>query len=281
MKPERKDRLPCPWRDEAAAVRALQAALHGHVDWTAVKQRCTPWVEGVRRHPGPLWAMESLLHEFPLSSHEGLALMRLAEALLRVPDADTALALTIDQLRHQDQAPPPPPTQGLVQRLSHRVLDLAQRLLPDSDRGPHGWLQRLGGQTVVAATIRSVQLLGRQFVLGQTVDEALSHAQPLRDAARARGQRLCFSVDMLGEGARTWADAERYLKSYQHALSEMARRGDHDGLSIKLSALHPRFESAHTEAVLRHLIPRLHALALQAARADVLLTVDAEESWRL
>jgi RHH-type proline utilization regulon transcriptional repressor/proline dehydrogenase/delta 1-pyrroline-5-carboxylate dehydrogenase len=288
------DRLPLPWGDEALAVARLRQGLSGALDWSSVRRRCEPWVMGVRAQPGPAWAMESLLNDYPLSSQEGLALMRLAEALLRIPDADTALALTADQLH---RAPiwhaPSPDHQGLWQRLSHRVLDLAQRMLPLADHEPSGWIGRLGAQTVVAATAQAVGLLARQFVLGETLGDAMAASNKVRAQAHSQGQRLCMSFDMLGEGARTWHDADRYLSAYQGALTALQQAGSpqpleaqgqgapRDGLSIKLSALHPRFEPAHRADVLTTLLPRLKTLALQAAQAKVLLTLDAEESWRL
>jgi RHH-type transcriptional regulator, proline utilization regulon repressor / proline dehydrogenase / delta 1-pyrroline-5-carboxylate dehydrogenase len=292
------DRLPLPWGDEAQAVAALRQRLAGQLDWSDVRQRCEPWVHGVRARPGPVWAMESLLAQYPLSSQEGLALMRLAEALLRVPDADTALALTADQLRHEGQpgwqaaqapAAHDGAASGLWQALSHRVLEMAQHLLPPADHAPQGWIARLGSQAVVKATATAVGLLARQFVLGETLSDAMRAAQADREAGQRQGQRLCMSYDMLGEGARTWPDADRYLAAYQGALAQLATATqgvgtgphDRDGLSIKLSALHPRFEPQHTQAVLDELVPRLVGLANQAAQAQVLLTMDAEESWRL
>jgi RHH-type proline utilization regulon transcriptional repressor/proline dehydrogenase/delta 1-pyrroline-5-carboxylate dehydrogenase len=262
------DRLPLPWGDEALAVAQLRQGLSGALDWSAVRRRCEPWVMGVRAHPGPAWAMESLLNDYPLSSQEGLALMRLAEALLRIPDADTALALTADQL-HKAPAwhTPPPDHQGLWQRLSHRVLDLAQRMLPPTDHEPTGWIGRLGAQTVVAATAQAVGLLARQFVLGETLGDAMAAASKAREQARSRGQRVCMSFDMLGEGARTWHDADRYMDAYQGALTALLQArppqpldgsqlgAPRDGLSIKLSALHPRFEPAHRASKRLHCKP--------------------------
>jgi RHH-type proline utilization regulon transcriptional repressor/proline dehydrogenase/delta 1-pyrroline-5-carboxylate dehydrogenase len=222
--------------------------------------------------------------------------MRLAEALLRVPDAETALLLTADQLKGSERQPASARAddQGLLGPLTHHVLALAQTLLPAADHAPQGWLQRLGGSAVVAATVRAVQLLGQQFVLGQDIDEALSRAARLRKQQPDR--RLCFSFDMLGEGARTWVDAERYFQAYRTALNHLAShaaqaadrplpQGTHgalgDGLSVKLSALHPRFESPQGPAVVDVLVPRLAELARLAAQAGLQLTLDAEESWRL
>jgi len=145
-------------------------------------------------------------------------------------------------------------------------------------------MAKLGARTVVAATLRAVQLLGRQFVLGQTIAEAMDEA---RSAHRKQGA-LRFSYDMLGEGARTDADALRYLDSYTHAIraiatgADAARTPEHnDGISIKLSALHPRYEDAQRERVMRELVPRVWQLCELAAAANLNLTIDAEEVDRL
>jgi RHH-type proline utilization regulon transcriptional repressor/proline dehydrogenase/delta 1-pyrroline-5-carboxylate dehydrogenase len=292
------DRLPLAWADETAHIDKLRLSLQDKLDWGMVRQQCEPWVRGIRHRPPPFWALESLLQEFPLSSTEGLALMRLAEALLRVPDQDTAQALIGDQLTqadfasHQEHA-----SNGSahpwLSGASARVLDLAQQLLPSPD-GRHTaptLVQRLGGPTVVTATARALQLLGRQFVLGQTMDEALAQAKKQSQPDTDQGLLTRHSFDMLGEGARTWLDADRYLASYQHALTQLARQGDKNarqlpfsqrqGLSIKLSALHPRFDPSQHDDLVRELLPRLEQLAEQADRAGVLLTLDAEESFRL
>jgi RHH-type proline utilization regulon transcriptional repressor/proline dehydrogenase/delta 1-pyrroline-5-carboxylate dehydrogenase len=138
---------------------------------------------------------------------------------------------------------------------------------------------------VVAATLRAVQLLGRQFVLGQSMAEAMRHADTAR---QAQSQGLRFSYDMLGEGARTDADALRYWQSYGDAISALAQaavpgRGPqgNDGISIKLSALHPRYEDGQSARVMAELLPRVWSLCEQAARADINLTIDAEEVERL
>ena len=232
------DRLPAPVRDEPQQVARLLAELHGRLDWAAVIALGTPWVDAVRRHPAPFWAMESLLREYPISSAEGLALMRLAEALLRVPDTETALALTADQLGRADFAAHTHDGQdhALMSHLAAQAIELSKKMLPgDEATGQRaGLLQRLGAKTVVAATVRAIQLLGRQFVLGQNIGEALDRA-----AANHREHRLLrHSFDMLGEGARTDADAQRYAKSYADAIAAIAARGrpgrpeDGDGISI-------------------------------------------------
>ncbi|MFC5497203.1 L-glutamate gamma-semialdehyde dehydrogenase [Caenimonas terrae] len=272
--------LPSPYRPEAGIVSAALAALEGALDWPAAAAAARPWVDAVRRHPPPFWAMESLLKEYPIASAEGLALMRLAEALLRVPDAETAIALTADQLGRADfdGAPDSP-----LARLSQAAIAMSKKMLPDGGQ-EQGLLSRLGARTVVAATLRAVQLLGRQFVLGQSIGEALGEAAD----ARRRQPNLRHSYDMLGEGARTEADALHYLESYRDAIAAIAAGGDaqrspadNDGISIKLSALHPRYEDAQRARVLAELVPRVWALCQQAARANINLTIDAEEVDRL
>ncbi|WP_281915182.1 L-glutamate gamma-semialdehyde dehydrogenase [Caldimonas thermodepolymerans] len=279
--PPERMRLPRPDRPEADVVQALlrQPALR----WDAVRQAATPWVQAVREHPAPFWAMESLLKEYPLSRPEGLALMRLAEALLRVPDVETAMALAADQLGRARFDAGGGSAHPLLAGLSARVLELGRRLLPAEGSAP-GLLQRLGAQTVVAAAVRALQLLGRQFVLGRHIDEALHEAQ----AQRAGQPALRFSFDMLGEGARTGRDAERYLAAYHHAIERIAREQpadaapeQADGISIKLSALHPRYEPAQRQRLFAELLPRLWTLVERAARANMNLTIDAEESERL
>jgi RHH-type proline utilization regulon transcriptional repressor/proline dehydrogenase/delta 1-pyrroline-5-carboxylate dehydrogenase len=280
--PAATQRLPSPYRPEAAVVADRLQSLQGALDWAAAAQVAAPWVAAVRRHPPPFWAMESLLKEYPISSAEGLALMRLAEALLRVPDAETAIALTADQLSRADFEGSP---DSALARLSHSTVALSKRFLPgDGARPEGGLLARLGARTVVAAALRAVQLLGRQFVLGQDIAQAMHEAA----AARRRQSNLSFSYDMLGEGARTAEDAQRYLAHYEEAIAAIAAAADtarpvqqNDGISIKLSALHPRYEALQHERVMTQLVPRVWGLCQRAARANINLTIDAEEVERL
>lgn len=280
--PAETQRLPFPYRPEAATVTGRLETLRGALDWAAAAQVAAPWVAAVRRNPPPFWALESLLKEYPISSAEGLALMRLAEALLRVPDAETAIALTADQLSRADFDGA---SDGAIARLSQSAIALSKRFLPGEEtRGEQGVFARLGARTVVAATLRAVQLLGRQFVLGQTIAEARQEAA----AARRRQPNLRFSYDMLGEGARTAEDAERYFAHYEEAIAAIAAGADaqqpvqaNDGISIKLSALHPRYEALQRERVLAEVVPRVARLCGQAARANINLTIDAEEVDRL
>lgn len=278
-------RLPSPYRPEAAIVSHRLQALASALDWAAAAQVAAPWVQAVRDNPPPFWAMESLLKEYPISSAEGLALMRLAEALLRIPDIDTAIAMTADQLGRADFA------EGgdhVLSKLSSAAIALSKHFLPDTttdSANKTGLMGKLGAKTVVAATLRAVQLLGRQFVLGQTMAEAMHEAQAARKKA---SNTLTFSYDMLGEGARTERDAQRYLQSYRDAIGFIAKQTSagatpdkSDGISIKLSALHPRYEDAQSQRLMQELVPRVEGLCALAAQANINLTIDAEEVDRL
>ena len=296
-------RLPDPYRPEDLIVSERLGALGHALDWAAAAKTATPWVHAVRHNPPPFWAMESLLKEYPISSAEGLALMRLAEALLRVPDAETAIALTADQLGRADFDAAGDKT---LARLSSMAIALSKKFLPQTLRPElvegastgsartqesMGLLGRLGARSVVAATLRAVQLLGRQFVLGQTIGEAMEEAASAKrkiQNLRVSPPGLRFSYDMLGEGARTEADALKYLASYLNAIQSIAAHAQatgaceqNDGISIKLSALHPRYEDAQKSRVMTELLPRVWGLCEQAARTNINLTIDAEEVDRL
>ncbi|WP_407074856.1 L-glutamate gamma-semialdehyde dehydrogenase [Roseateles sp.] len=281
--PPEQPRLPDPYRAETGAVQALAERLGEALGWPGVIAMAAPWVEQVRRNPAPFWAMESLLREYPITSAEGLALMRLAEALLRVPDAPTAIALTADQLGRADfdgaSAGSP---HKMLAALSASAISMSKRFLPGAE-DDNGVFKRLGAQTVVAATVRAIQLLGRQFVLGRNIGEAMSEA----DDARKAQKQLRFSYDMLGEGARTENDARRYLAAYVGAIKAIAAgaRADSpeasDGISIKLSALFSRYEVLQRERVFAELLPRVWELIELAANANINLTIDAEEVDRL
>jgi RHH-type proline utilization regulon transcriptional repressor/proline dehydrogenase/delta 1-pyrroline-5-carboxylate dehydrogenase len=293
-------RLPTPYRPEATIVAQRLNTLANTLDWASAAKAAAPWVQAVRDNPPPFWAMESLLKEYPISSAEGLALMRLAEALLRVPDAETAITLTADQLGRADFDGA---ANSALTRLSSAAIAMSKKFLPSSVRpelvegastssarteNNVGLLAKLGAKTVVAATLRAVQLLGHQFVLGQTIGEAMKVA----DATRKKTANLRFSYDMLGEGARTDADALTYLASYKNAIISIANKAtntkargqnvsENDGISIKLSALHPRYEDAQRSRVMAELVPRVWGLCELAAKANINLTIDAEEVDRL
>ncbi len=283
-------RLPTSYRPEATIVAQHLATLEGALDWAAAATQAKPWVQAVRDNPPPFWAMESLLKEYPISSAEGLALMRLAEALLRVPDVETAIALTTDQLGRADFDGA---GDAVLARLSSAAIGMSKHFLPSDANAQPGLIAKLGARTVVAATLRAVALLGKQFVLGQTIEEA-------QEVAR-QSPNLTFSYDMLGEGARTEYDAQKYLASYANAIDSIAKTQAKksvrslkdqthtnvagpqlaDGISIKLSALHPRYEYTQHARVMAQLVPRVWGLCELAAKANINLTIDAEEVDRL
>jgi RHH-type proline utilization regulon transcriptional repressor/proline dehydrogenase/delta 1-pyrroline-5-carboxylate dehydrogenase len=225
--------------------------------------------------------MESLLKRYPITTAEGLALMRLAEALLRVPDVQSAVALTADQLGRADFDPS---QGGLWAGLAASTIALSRKFLPGAE-DDGGLIKRLGARTVVAAAVQAIELLGRQFVLGRSIDEAIREAASQRQTQPQRR----FSYDMLGEGARTETDARRHLAAYAQAIEAIAqaqpatdqRPERADGISVKLSALFSRYEDAQRERVFAQLLPRIWRLVERAAAANINLTIDAEEAERL
>jgi RHH-type proline utilization regulon transcriptional repressor/proline dehydrogenase/delta 1-pyrroline-5-carboxylate dehydrogenase len=248
-----------------------------------IRRRAEGWVESIRAGHGPAGAMDAFLREYGLSSREGLALMCLAEALLRIPDAETADRLIKDQLGHSDWRRHLGHSDSLLVNASTWALMLTGRLAAREEAGEAlgTLLARAGEPFVRQAAIQAMRLLGRQFVMGQTLAEALRRAE---DAER-RGYR--HSYDMLGEAARTMAAARRYFDAYAEAVSAIgqARHGAGvyaaPGLSVKLSALHPRYEPAQRGRVMGELLPALKRLALDAKAAGIGLTLDAEEADRL
>ena len=230
--------------------------------------------------------VQGLLQEFSLSSQEGVALMCLAEALLRIPDVATRDALIRDKIRdgnwkdHLGRAP------SLFVNAAAWGLMLTGKLVSThSEAGLSAALGRLvakGGEPLVRKGVDlAMRMMGEQFVTGQDIQEALRNAQPLE----ARGFR--YSYDMLGEAAMTAADAQRYLTDYEnaiHAIGQVAQgRGVYEGpgISIKLSALHPRYSRAQLDRVMSELYPRLLGLATLAKQYDIGLNIDAEEADRL
>ena len=229
--------------------------------------------------------MEVFLAEYGLSTDEGVALMCLAEALLRVPDADTIDALIEDKIAPSNWGKHLGKSVSSLVNASTWALMLTGRVLDDNAPATAGHLQsalkRLGEPVIRTAVSRAMKEMGRQFVLGEDIIAAMKRA------AKMEEKGFTYSYDMLGEAARTEADAKRYHLSYSRAISAIATACVHDdvqsnpGISVKLSALYPRYELAKREDVLRNLTPRLRSLALLAKSADMGLNVDAEEVDRL
>ncbi|MFQ6552247.1 bifunctional proline dehydrogenase/L-glutamate gamma-semialdehyde dehydrogenase PutA [Aestuariibius insulae] len=268
---------------EAKQVRWLseQAALP-EADRLEIVADAASLVRDLRDHARP-GLMEVFLAEYGLSTDEGLALMCLAEALLRVPDAETVDALIEDKIGPGEWIEHFGHSGSMLVNASTLGLALTGRILSKDEAGGllRSAARRLGEPLVRAAVTRAMREMGRQFVLGQTIDEAAERAEKLeRDG-------FTYSYDMLGEAAMTAADADAFFASYQGAISALTKRckaqdtRDNPGISIKLSALHPRYEESQRARVLKELVPRVLDLAQQAKAAGMGLNIDAEEADRL
>ena len=251
-------------------------------DRAAIVREARDIVEAVRRKGAP-GLLDAFLVRYGLASEEGLALMSLAEALLRVPDQATVDTLIADKLGHGDWSAGGAAPRASLNLLSHALNLTTGVLAPDSGAlAPlRGAIRRLGEPVIRAAIRQAMGWLGSQFVFGETIEQA----ERLAPAIEKSGYR--FSYDMLGEAARTAADADRYADAYAHAIATLARRAkssavrDNPGISIKLSALHPRYEFAKQDRVMRELVATTRTLARAAAAAGIGFNIDAEEQARL
>ncbi len=275
-------RAPYAPPDEAIAARLLQAAARPPEAEARIDARATRLVEAIRARSGGLGGVEDFLHAYALSTKEGLALMVLAEALLRVPDADTADRLIEDKLKSGDWAHYDSHSTAFLVSASAWTLGITARVIHPGETPEgivDGVVKRLGLPAVRAATRQAMRLLGSHFVLGQTIDEALDRA--------ADNREFLYSFDMLGEGARTSEDAVRYFDAYAEAIAAIGASAGNEtlprrpGISVKLSALHPRYEPLSRVRVLKELTPRVLELARLAKSHALNFTVDAEESDRL
>ena len=227
------------------------------------------------------------LREYGLGSTEGVALLCLAEALLRIPDSATADALIEDRFAGADWESHLGRADSLVVNASAWAFMLTGQMLGRDEANGSltatllRMMRRMGEPVVRTALRRGMRLLARQFVMGRTINEALTRANT------AEGRRWRYSFDMLGEAAKTHADAERYSEAYRHAITRIGRQSagrgpiDGPGISVKLSALHPRYEPLQAGRCVPALITALTALAGHARTVDIGLTVDAEEADRL
>lgn len=273
------------YADEAILVRQLaeQAALSPS-ERKAICDDAAGLIARVR-DSGAASMMEAFLAEYGLSTKEGVALMCLAEALLRVPDAATIDALIEDKItagqwqEHLGHASSP-----LINAATWGLLITGKLLSPSEERHLggtlRGMIKRMGEPLVRTAVAQVMREMGRQFVLGTNMDKALKRAEKMQAVG------YTYSYDMLGEAAKTNDDALRYMKAYQDAISALAPHchGDvreNPGISVKLSALFPRYEFAQRDRVLEELLPRVHKLADMAARANMGFNIDAEEADRL
>jgi len=277
--------------DEAEHVRELLAAARQpDEDRAVIQATAADLVRRVRARAQDQGAIEAFMRQYDLGSEEGVLLMCVAEALLRIPDADTADRLIRDKLgeadwkRHMGQSDSVlvnASTWGLM--LTGHLVDLAD----DTKRDVHGAFKRLVGrigEPVIRLAVRqAMRIMGHQFVMGRTIEEALARSR------KGGNANYRYSFDMLGEGALTTKDALRYQDAYKLAIHAIGRSGNFAGgdvfaapsISVKLSALHPRYEHAKRARVLAELGPRLLELSQLAKQYGIGLTIDAEESERL
>ena len=268
--------------DEGLAAALLAGAGRSNEVEARIDTRTTRLVTAIRARAGGVGGVEDFLHAYALSTKEGLALMVLAEALLRVPDVGTADRLIEDKLKAGDWAHHDTRSTALLVSASAWTLGITARVIRPGET-PEGiveaLIKRLGLPAVRAATRQAMRLLGSHFVMGQTIEEALARADV--------GHEYLYSFDMLGEGARTAADAERYFESYAGAIDAIGKGAGNaalpqrPGISVKLSALHPRYEPLSRACVLKELTPKLLELARMAKNHELNFTVDAEEADRL
>ncbi|WOD09559.1 bifunctional proline dehydrogenase/L-glutamate gamma-semialdehyde dehydrogenase PutA [Pseudomonas sp. NyZ704] len=272
--------------DEAAYVAELEPLAEPE-DVAALSQRATQLIEDVRKRDNASDSIDALLQQYSLDTQEGIMLMCLAEALLRVPDAETADALIRDKLnaaqwdKHVGQSESAlvnAAAWGLV--MTGKVVNMDKR----QDGTPGTVLGRLvkrSGEPVIrSAMLQAMRIMGKQFVLGRNIKEALKNGKEQRDNG------YTYSFDMLGEAALTRADASKYLADYSDAINALAN-DNYKGtspkptISIKLSALHPHYETAREQQVLDELSEIVLGLARQARAGGVGITIDAEEADRL
>ncbi|SFT62577.1 bifunctional proline dehydrogenase/L-glutamate gamma-semialdehyde dehydrogenase PutA [Sedimentitalea nanhaiensis] len=271
--------------DEAAAIdRLIAQANLSDADRAAICASGADLVRNIRASAAP-GLMEVFLAEYGLSTDEGIALMCLAEALLRVPDADTIDALIEDKIAPSDWGKHLGHSSSSLVNASTWALMLTGKVLDDDAPSPvralRSAVKRLGEPVIRTATTRAMKEMGRQFVLGENIGAAMKRAAGMEEKG------YTYSYDMLGEAARTEGDAARYHLSYSRAITAIATACTDDdirsnpGISVKLSALHPRYEVAQEARVMSDLVPRLRSLALLAKSAGMGLNVDAEEANRL
>ncbi len=242
-------------------------------------------IEGARAHKAS--GIDAFLQQYGLDTDEGIALMCLAEALLRVPDAATADALIRDKIGQIEWGDHLGESSSTFVNAATFSLMLTGEVLDPPEAHQRGMgsvlkraMNRLGEPVIRTATMQAMKILGGQFVFGRTINEALKRAAPERAAG------ITHSFDMLGEAAMTFADAEKYRQAYDAALTRLTREAGagitgSPGISVKLSALYPKYSFLHADAATAAMVPMIKALALRARDADIHFTIDAEEAERL
>lgn len=266
----------------------LEQARQPEADRAAIRATAADLVQRVRRRAQNQSTVEAFMRQYDLGSEEGVLLMCVAEALLRIPDQATADALIRDKLgdanwrRHLGQSDSflvNASTWGLM--LTGRLVNLSDATQRDAHGAFDRLLGKLGEPVIRAAVRQAMKIMGHQFVMGRTISEALERSK------KGENARFRYSFDMLGEGALTSADATRYLAAYRQAIHAIGASGNFTdvfaapSISVKLSALHPRYEHGKRARVLAELGPALLELSQLAKRYNIGLTIDAEETDRL
>jgi RHH-type proline utilization regulon transcriptional repressor/proline dehydrogenase/delta 1-pyrroline-5-carboxylate dehydrogenase len=276
--------------DETQCINQLLADFDsGRYPQDVIRQQAARLVKVVREKNRTMGGLNAFLQAFDLSSQEGVVLLCLAEALLRIPDADTADALIRDKLtrasweQHLGRSESwfvNASTWGLM--LTGRVITLDQGITTDPLAMVNGMVSRLSEPVIRAALREAMRIMGHQFVMGRTIEEALQRSQ------HKENRRYRYSFDMLGEAAISQLDADRYFSVYLQAIDAISEQQAHASdirhaasISVKLSALHPRFEYAQRARLLQELTPKLKQLAVAAHAANIAMTIDGEEADRL
>ncbi|MCH7806322.1 MAG: proline dehydrogenase family protein, partial [Proteobacteria bacterium] len=283
--------LDAKHRSEEQALSALMAGYPiAASEQPSVSKTAAEIVFASRAMKAERGTLDAFMQEFGLSNQEGVALMCLAEALLRIPDAATQDLLIAEKMRAGDWKRHAGKSENLLVNASVWGLMLTGGLVKlDKElvKNPIEWIgktiSRLGEPVIRTAVIQAMKIMGRQFVFGRTMDEAL------RQRARLGTEDQLFSFDMLGEGARTEAAARRYQQLYLESITAVGEKTAEQGkthlerssVSIKLSALHPRYEAVKRARVMDELLARVKELCLKAKSYDIGLTIDAEEADRL
>ncbi|HEY1095803.1 MAG TPA: bifunctional proline dehydrogenase/L-glutamate gamma-semialdehyde dehydrogenase PutA [Alphaproteobacteria bacterium] len=274
-------------RDETECVENLLAHMGAEGPFTeadeqAIAQRAAAWIKIVREHGSDRTLLEDFMQRYALSTDEGIALMGLAEALLRIPDTETADQLIVDKITTASWTSETHDHEKLITTLSGWGLVMSDHILHNTNSRIGRMVQRMGLPVIRQAVVQAVKLLGGQFVSGRTLDEALAYSRS------GDAKKYLFSFDMLGEGARTDIKAKDYLAHYRQAIETVGQAQDKQknlfakhGVSIKLSALHPRYEESQRNRVLPIMVKRVKELILLAKDYDVPVTLDAEEAERL
>ena len=258
--------------------RLLPAATLDAATRDAVENRAMGLLADLRAAQGEGW-VNRFLHQYRLNTQEGIALLSLAEAFLRVPDAETADLLIRDKIGGADWGAHKGQSDSLLVNSATWGLMLTRAVVGEGGRASvlKRLINRTGEPFVRTAVGAAMRMMGQVFVMGRTIDEAMARA------ALPENKGFTASFDMLGEAARTYEDGQRYFDSYMAAIRSVgaSKQGAGHSISVKLSALHPRYETAHADTCVPALIDMTHALAVEAAKAGIGLTVDAEETERL